>query len=503
MQMKINQIWAGLQLILMLGFSACGIPKDPNRVEVEVKYPGTTAWEVQQLTLIPIEQELNALPNLKNSFSVAQEGGGKITLEFLPDSDPQQNLEAVMNRVQAQESQLPESLGNPPLVHKAPNHHMAFSVQPVSWSDYSLPVEELYRLKEIVQQRPHVTKAEVTGVEQPHVELRFRWNLLRSIGLTPWEVAEQIKTDLLITAPLNSSELYLSPGEEVMDKLRTVKLENKAGRVVSLSSIADFYLTTPDASFPSLDIWVANGFKDEIEDPLRKLVNEEIAKSRNYDYDLVRMAATDFRDYIKVEISGKNQEEVDLYAADLRSRLQDRFTVQTVLKLPEKGEVRNIHLVDRVADLPGISRMELGNAINYTYQTQNVGNVQVGTELIPVLMVPENPPPIPSELLEALQPGVIAAAGDVPDLFSWKMEKSEVLLRKNSQPYALLIIEPYSVRGQRKLMRSVRSYLKEDLENEDFTLTIGQLDFDAFGYLKWGEADPFTGSGYAPHPLED
>src|SRR5215472_16804884 len=89
-----------LVIVMMLGLSLWGIvsfqrlPIDaypdlsPPRVQIVTQWPGHAAEEVERLITIPLEVEMNGIPNLEALRSISLYGLSSITMNFAFGTDP-------------------------------------------------------------------------------------------------------------------------------------------------------------------------------------------------------------------------------------------------------------------------------------------------------------------------------------------------------------------------------------------------------------------------------
>src|SRR4051812_26828013 len=81
----------------------------PPTVEVAIAYPGASANVLVDSVLIPLEQSINGVQNMRYMVSDATSAGeAAIIIYFEPGTDPNINVVNVQNRVNIVLSQLPE-----------------------------------------------------------------------------------------------------------------------------------------------------------------------------------------------------------------------------------------------------------------------------------------------------------------------------------------------------------------------------------------------------------
>src|ERR1044072_2274751 len=81
----------------------------PPTVEVSIAYPGASAKGLTDSVLIPLEQSINGVQNMRYIVSDATSAGeATIRIFFEPGTDPNINVVNVQNRVNIMTSRLPE-----------------------------------------------------------------------------------------------------------------------------------------------------------------------------------------------------------------------------------------------------------------------------------------------------------------------------------------------------------------------------------------------------------
>src|SRR5436190_21900398 len=81
----------------------------PPTVQVAIAYPGASANVLVDSVLVPLEQSINGVQNMRYmAASATSAGEAAITIYFEPGTDPNINAVNVLNRVNIVRSQLPE-----------------------------------------------------------------------------------------------------------------------------------------------------------------------------------------------------------------------------------------------------------------------------------------------------------------------------------------------------------------------------------------------------------
>lgn len=102
--MILSGIWASSRINTQLDPSV----EWPN-ILIRAQWPGASAEDVEQLIVIPVEQQLRTLTGLQQMYSTSMQGQAHIDLAFTFDSDISKALELVNDRI-AQVRNLPPDM---------------------------------------------------------------------------------------------------------------------------------------------------------------------------------------------------------------------------------------------------------------------------------------------------------------------------------------------------------------------------------------------------------
>ena len=94
-------------------------------VVVQVPYPGASPTDIEQLILSPVEKELKDLKDVNKMTGAAYEGAAVITIEFSPEANIDESLQAVRDRMSRVRPKLPADIQDP-------------TTQEVSFSDFPI-----------------------------------------------------------------------------------------------------------------------------------------------------------------------------------------------------------------------------------------------------------------------------------------------------------------------------------------------------------------------------
>ena len=162
-----------------------------NTIEIQAEYRGATASTVESQVVLPIEQSINTLRDIKTVVSEVSTGSASIFVMLETRADVQRALDEIRGAVDGLSS-LPADLEPPTIIQVRDDGEdielgfHGFSTQ-----------EELRRFSEHVRQRllalPAIGQVEVEGVSEPEIAVRIIPELARLYGLSLDEVAMKIR----------------------------------------------------------------------------------------------------------------------------------------------------------------------------------------------------------------------------------------------------------------------------------------------------------------------
>lgn len=170
----------------------------PPQVVVSAVYPGASAQVLADSVAVPLEQEINGVPDMIYMESSSTDSGAvQITVSFEIGTDPDQAQINVNNRVQAALSRLPQRVRDQGVRVEARSTNILMVpvlISPdgrfdtLTISNYALlnVLDELIRI-------PGVGEAALFGAQDYSMRIWLRPDLLAQYGLVPADVATAIR----------------------------------------------------------------------------------------------------------------------------------------------------------------------------------------------------------------------------------------------------------------------------------------------------------------------
>ena len=135
----------------------------PN-VFVSTSYKGVSASDIETSITIEIENKIKGLDRIKKIHSISSEGLSQINIEFLPDTDIDEVLQKVKDKVDEAKQDLPGDLENDPDVFEVNFSELPIVVFSISGTCGITRLKEIADdLADDIETIPGVLEAEVTG----------------------------------------------------------------------------------------------------------------------------------------------------------------------------------------------------------------------------------------------------------------------------------------------------------------------------------------------------
>lgn len=240
-------------LLVALGIGAIiSIPKSEDPVtefpgvSIAVILPGADAEQMERLVAIPIEDQINAIEDIREIESSSRAGLAIISVEFEWGADAQEKFGEVVREINVVRPTLPDGVVD--IRTRRFNPAQAAIVQMALTSeDASFRQLEAYakNLRDAVERAPGVQQADVWGAPPAEVRVAANLDQLAAYRLPLAAVAEALQREG-IDAPIGAVEaggrrfnVQSSGSFDSLDEIRRVPLRAQDGSVVTVGDVAD------------------------------------------------------------------------------------------------------------------------------------------------------------------------------------------------------------------------------------------------------------------------
>jgi multidrug efflux pump subunit AcrB len=226
-----NLLMAGILLAGLLGLNNMqreAFPQvKPNRIQVQVAWPGAAPQEVEEQIVTRIEESLQGIDRVARVYSTATESLAMVDVTTFPDVDINAFLNDVKNAVDSITA-LPRDIENP-RVSRARNRGEIIRVAVHG----DLSERELTRLAEDLRDEvaalPWVSTIDLFGTRREEVTIEISETALRSYGLSFTEVANAIRASSI---NLSSGSVRTATGDVQLRARNLADSEQDFGDII-------------------------------------------------------------------------------------------------------------------------------------------------------------------------------------------------------------------------------------------------------------------------------
>ncbi len=240
-------------LLVLMGVNAFFIiprSEDPSFplpiVSVTAAFPGADPADVEKLLIDPIEEALNALDDVKIISSVANDGVGRVTVEFdWAVSDPEKKYDEVLREMEALRPSLPAAARSYEI--KKYNVSLTNIIQ-IALVSETAPYRQLDdisdALKDRIERIQGIWKVEVWGAPKSEVRVSVNLGKLAALSLPVARVTEAIggENAEIPGGPIHAGDrrfnLKSTGGFMDLDQIRDTVVGVFDGKIVKVADVA-------------------------------------------------------------------------------------------------------------------------------------------------------------------------------------------------------------------------------------------------------------------------
>ncbi|MEQ1491887.1 MAG: efflux RND transporter permease subunit, partial [Terricaulis sp.] len=240
-------------LLAALGVGAIfSIPKSEDPivefpgVAVAVILPGADAEQMERLVAIPVEDQINAIEDIREIRSASRAGLAVVNVEFEWGADAEEKFGEVVREINVVRSRLPEGVVDIRMRRYNPAQ-TAIVQMALTSDDASFRQLEAYAkgLRDAVERAPGVQQADVWGAPPSEVRVAANLDQLAAYRLPLAAVAEALQREGVDT-PVGAVEaggrrfnVQSSGSFDSLDEIRRVALRADNGSLVTVGDVAD------------------------------------------------------------------------------------------------------------------------------------------------------------------------------------------------------------------------------------------------------------------------
>ncbi len=219
-------------------------------------FPGASPSDIESLIVDPIEEEVNALEDIKSIESTAQSGLADISVEFVFSRDPDEAHDEVTQAVNRIRDELPGGVIALETFKFTTADVMIYQLALTSPEEsYSLLKREAEKLEKIYERVAGVKQADTWAYPEPEVRVSLDLEKMSEIGLSLDQIIQGIQASSQ-NIPGGSVDLgerrfniKTSGDYESLDDIRQTIVSSTGTRLVYLDDIADVVLDYEDVTY--------------------------------------------------------------------------------------------------------------------------------------------------------------------------------------------------------------------------------------------------------------
>ena len=231
-------------------------PIDAPGTRIIVVYPGASPEDIESLVIDPIEDEVNALDNIKTIESTAQDGLGDIAVEFIASEDPDDSYDEVNQAVNRIRDTLPAGILAIETIKFSTADVIILQVALVSENvSYALLEQEAEKLERLYERVPGVMQADIWAFPEREVRVSVDLEKMRQMGISLDQILQSVQANSQ-NIPGGSVDLgsrrfniQTSGDYESLDDISRTIIASTGDRVVYLSDIADVAFDYEDDTY--------------------------------------------------------------------------------------------------------------------------------------------------------------------------------------------------------------------------------------------------------------
>ncbi|MFK7843945.1 MAG: efflux RND transporter permease subunit [Rhodothermales bacterium] len=231
-------------------------PIDAPGTRIIVVYPGASPEDIESLVIDPIEEEINALGDIKTIESTAQDGLGDIAVEFIGSEDPDDVFDEVNQAVNRIRDDLPAGILAIETLKYSTADVIIMQIALLSENvSYALLEKEAEKLERQYERIPGVMQADIWAFPESEVRVSLDLEKMREMRITMDQIIGAVQSNSQ-NIPGGSVDLgarrfniQTSGDFESLDDIRRTIIASTGTRVVYLSDIAEVALDYEDETY--------------------------------------------------------------------------------------------------------------------------------------------------------------------------------------------------------------------------------------------------------------
>ncbi len=258
---------------------------------IVVVYPGAGPRDMEQLVVLPLEESIHELDDIRRIESEIRNGIAIISVEFSYDTDAKEKYDELVRQVNSTRSRLAEGIVRMDIIEWTSSDvaimQLAFYSDSLS---YRLLQDEAEELKKMIERIPGVKKVELAADQKEEIRITPDPVKMAMMHISFNQLADVLKSN---NANIPGGEMVIdgrrfniqtSGSYHDLEEIRNTVVQSWKGRTIHLRDIAEVHLTCEDPEYLARykghrAVWLTVMQKDrynifDVEEKLVPLIND-------------------------------------------------------------------------------------------------------------------------------------------------------------------------------------------------------------------------------------
>ncbi len=213
---------------------------------VVIIYPGTNPVDMEQLIVLPVEDALNELDDIKKIETTIKDGLALVSIEFIYGSDADEKFDEVSEKINSVRSELPDDIYK---IDVKQWTMLDVSMMQLALVSDSLEYSELNKkaetLKKELKKAQGVRKVEILACPNQEVRISMNTEKMAQMNITVDHIINAVKSN---NANIPGGAIKLSDKSfgiktagsfKDLDEIRNTVVNSYQGRIIYLKNVAD------------------------------------------------------------------------------------------------------------------------------------------------------------------------------------------------------------------------------------------------------------------------
>ena len=249
-----------LSLVGLVSYFTMPRSEDPTisapGTRIIVIYPGASPADIESLIIDPIEDEVNALDDIKDIESSALDGLADISVEMIFGRDPDEAYDEVTEAVNRIRANMPDGVLDVQTFKFSTADVMIYQVALSSEeASYALLKREAEKLEDLYEQLPGIMQADVWAYPEPEVRVSLDLEKMSELGISLDQIIQSVQASSQnipggsVDVGERRFNIRTSGDYESLEDIRRTIVSSSGTRLVYLDDVSDVGMDYEDDTY--------------------------------------------------------------------------------------------------------------------------------------------------------------------------------------------------------------------------------------------------------------